>query len=50
MDTVLIPAYEPDAELIGLTKQLRAAGFAVVVVDDGSGSGPSRGVREKEEN
>ena len=38
MDTVLIPAYEPDSELIGLTKQLRAAGFAVVVVDDGSGS------------
>ncbi len=38
MDTVLIPAYEPDSELIGLTKQLRSAGFAVVIVDDGSGS------------
>lgn len=37
MDIVLIPAYEPDAELISLTKQLKEAGFSVLVVDDGSG-------------
>lgn len=37
MDIVLIPAYEPDAQLIPLAKQLREAGFGVVVVDDGSG-------------
>lgn len=37
MDTVLIPAYEPDKELITLTKRLKEAGFAVVIVDDGSG-------------
>lgn len=37
MDTVLIPAYEPDTQLIPLAKRLKEAGFAVVVVDDGSG-------------
>lgn len=37
MDAVLIPAYEPDQKLIPLTKQLREEGFAVIVVDDGSG-------------
>ena len=37
MDIVLIPAYEPDEQLIPLTKQLKEAGFGVVVVDDGSG-------------
>ena len=37
MDTVLIPAYEPDKELVKLTQQLKEAGFAVVIVDDGSG-------------
>ena len=37
MDTVLIPAYEPDEELIRLAKELHEAGFALVVVDDGSG-------------
>lgn len=37
MDTVLIPAYEPDRELIPLAKQLKESGFAVLVVDDGSG-------------
>ena len=37
MDTVLIPAYEPDEELIRLAKELNEAGFAMVVVDDGSG-------------
>lgn len=37
MDVVLIPAYEPDEELIRLAEQLKAAGFAIVVVDDGSG-------------
>lgn len=37
MDTILIPAYEPDEELIQLTRQLKEAGFAIVIVDDGSG-------------
>ncbi len=37
MDVVLIPAYEPDAQLAPLTKRLKDAGFTVVVVDDGSG-------------
>ncbi len=37
MDVVLIPAYEPDAQLVPLTKRLKDAGFTVVVVDDGSG-------------
>ena len=34
----LIPAYEPDPILIRLVEELSGAGFAVVVVDDGSGS------------
>lgn len=37
MDVVLIPAYEPDEELVALVPRLKAAGFAVLVVDDGSG-------------
>ena len=37
MDVVLIPAYEPDGELIKLTAGLAAEGFSVLVVDDGSG-------------
>jgi glycosyltransferase involved in cell wall biosynthesis len=37
LDTILIPAYEPDEQLILLTKQLKEAGFTIVVVDDGSG-------------
>lgn len=37
MDIVLIPAYEPDAELIPLVKRLKENGFGVLVVDDGSG-------------
>jgi len=37
MDAVLIPAYEPDEELVKLTQHLKEAGFAIVVVDDGSG-------------
>lgn len=37
MDIVLIPAYEPDSQLIPLTQELRGAGFSVLVVDDGSG-------------
>ena len=37
MDVVLIPAYEPDEQLIGLTRHLKAEGFFVLVVDDGSG-------------
>ena len=37
MDAILIPAYEPDAQLTALAKQLKEAGFSVLVVDDGSG-------------
>ena len=37
MDAILIPAYEPDAELIKLSRQLKEEGFVVVVVNDGSG-------------
>ncbi len=37
MDVVLIPAYEPDKELVPLSQRLKDAGFTVVVVDDGSG-------------
>ena len=33
----LIPAYEPDRKLIGLTADLKDRGFDIVVVDDGSG-------------
>lgn len=37
MDIVLIPAYEPEEQMIPLAKQLKENGFAVVIVDDGSG-------------
>ena len=37
MQVVLIPAYKPDRRFIELTKELLAAGFSVVAVDDGSG-------------
>ena len=37
MDVVIIPAYEPDGELITLTERLAGEGFSVLVVDDGSG-------------
>ena len=33
----LIPAYEPEQKLIGLAADLKAKGFDIVVVDDGSG-------------
>ena len=33
----LIPAYEPEQRLAGLTDDLKKRGFDVVVVDDGSG-------------
>ena len=33
---ILIPAYNPTAEMIGLTNALLAEGYTVVVVDDGS--------------
>lgn len=36
--TVLIPAYEPDSKLVGVVRELKATGFNVLVVDDGSGS------------
>ena len=35
----LIPAYEPDMKILGLTEELREKGFDIVVVDDGSGPG-----------
>lgn len=38
MDLVLIPAYEPEKQLIALTRQLSSHGLQVLVVDDGSGS------------
>lgn len=34
---ILIPAYEPDHELVDLVTELRTCGQTVVVVDDGSG-------------
>ena len=37
MNVILIPAYEPDTQLITLTKQLKEVGFDIVVVNDGSG-------------
>lgn len=39
MDLVLIPAYEPDEQLVHLTQKLHAQGLSVLVVDDGSGEG-----------
>ena len=33
----LIPAYEPDEKIKGLTEELNSRGFDVVIVDDGSG-------------
>ncbi len=37
MDIVLIPAYEPDNQLILLVDELANSNFKIVVVDDGSG-------------
>lgn len=37
MDVVLIPAYEPDEQLIPLVQELTQNGLSVLVVDDGSG-------------
>lgn len=37
MDLVLIPAYEPDEQLVTLTRRLKEAGLEVLVVNDGSG-------------
>lgn len=37
MDVVLIPAYEPDEQLVPLVQQLAENGLSVLVVDDGSG-------------
>lgn len=34
---VLIPAYRPDAALLPLCRELKEAGFPVLVIDDGSG-------------
>ncbi len=35
--TVIIPAYRPDSRLIPLTADVLSRGYAVIVVDDGSG-------------
>ena len=37
MDVVLIPAYEPDSELVRLVDELATHNFEIVVVNDGSG-------------
>lgn len=37
MDLVLIPAYEPDEQLVTLTRKLSSHGLQVLVVNDGSG-------------
>lgn len=37
MDLVLIPAYEPDEQLVILTEKLSSQGLQVLVVNDGSG-------------
>ena len=37
MKAVIIPAYEPDAELIKIAEKLASYDFTVIVVDDGSG-------------
>lgn len=37
MDLVLIPAYEPDEQLIELTRKLHSHGLQILVVNDGSG-------------
>lgn len=37
MTVVLIPAYEPDKELIKVVEELAASKFTIVVVNDGSG-------------
>ena len=37
MDIVLIPAYEPDRELVKIVEQLKNHDFKVLVVNDGSG-------------
>ena len=37
MDLVLIPAYEPDEQLVILTQKLSSHGLQVLVVNDGSG-------------
>ena len=37
MDLVLIPAYEPDEQLVTLTQKLHTEGLQVLVVNDGSG-------------
>lgn len=38
----LIPAYEPELELVSLVRELRQAGMEVVVVNDGSSAEKSR--------
>ena len=38
----LIPAYKPDEKMAALAEELAAEGFAVVIVNDGSGSGYNR--------
>lgn len=42
MDLVLIPAYEPDEQLVILTRKLSSHGLQVLVVNDGSGEAYQR--------
>ena len=44
----LIPAYEPEEGLVALTEALEREGFAVVVVNDGSGAGSTSVFRQAE--
>ena len=36
-DVVIIPAYQPDKELVKLVSEINESGFGIIVVDDGSG-------------
>lgn len=37
MDVVLIPAYQPNKELIKVSRELSESGYGILIVDDGSG-------------
>lgn len=44
----LIPAYEPDEALLHVTEELFAAGFTLIIIDDGSGPAYSSIFKEAE--
>lgn len=46
----LIPAYEPDEKMTDTIRELKAKGFDIVVVDDGSGSACEELFRKAEED